>query len=101
MDEPDAPVQLTKFCGVVHEIENLERYYYAEVQAGGSRSSDNHSAVHFGTRSVARPAVIDSGSMDLALYHSNGIGTRWVPPSSVHVDDNDYHSSVLGKDSYL
>jgi hypothetical protein len=101
MDKHDAPVQLTKFCNVVCEIENLERYYYAKVQAGGSRSSDNHSVVHFGTRSAARPAVIDSGSMDSALYHSGGIGTRWVPPSSMHVDDNDYHSSVLAKDSYL
>jgi hypothetical protein len=101
MDKPDAPVQLTEFRNVVHEIENLECYYYAKVQAGGSRSSDNHSAVHFGTRSAARPAVIDSGSVDLASYHSGSIGTRWVPLSSVHVDDNNYHSSVLGKDSYL
>jgi hypothetical protein len=101
MDEPDAPVQLTKFHDVIREIENLKHYYYAKVQAGGSRSSDNHLAVHFGTRSVARPAVIDSGSVDSASYHSGGIGIRWVPPSLVHVDDNNYHSSVLGKDSYL
>ncbi len=101
MDEPEAPVQLTEFRDVFREVENLKRYYYAKVQAGGSRSSDNRSAVHFGTRSAARPAIIDSGSVDLASYHSGGIGTRWVPLSLVHVDDNDYHSSVLGKDSYL
>jgi hypothetical protein len=101
MDKPDAPVQLTEFRNIIREIENLERYYYAKVQAGGLRSPNNHLAVHFGTRSAARLAVIDSGSKELALYHSGGIGARWVPPSLVHVDDNDYHSSVLGKDRCL
>jgi hypothetical protein len=101
MDKTDAPVQLTKFCDVVHDIENLEHYYYAKVQAGGLRSSNIQSAVYFGTKSVARPAVIDLCSVDLASYHSSGIGAKWVPPYSVHIDDNDYHSSVLGKDSYL
>jgi hypothetical protein len=101
MDKPDPPVQLTQFNNVVHEIKNLERYYDAMVQARGLRSPEKHSAVHFGTRSAARPAGIDLGSMDSAMYPSSGIGTRWVPPSSVREDDDDYHSSVLGKDSYL
>ncbi len=101
MDKTDAPVQLTEFRDVVREIENLERYYNAKVQAGGSRSSNIQSAVHFCTKSAARPAIIESCSVDSASYHSSGIGTKWVPPSSVHIDDNDYHSSVLGKDSYL
>jgi hypothetical protein len=72
MDETNAPVQLTKFCDLVREIENLERYYDAKVQAGGSRSSNFQLAVHLGTKSVARPAVIDSCSMDSASYHSSG-----------------------------
>jgi hypothetical protein len=101
MDKTNAPVQLTKFRNFVHEIENLERYYDANVQAGDSRSPNIQSAVHFGTKSAARPAIIDSCSVDLASYHSSGIGAKWVPPSSVHIDDNNYHSSVLGKDSYL
>jgi hypothetical protein len=101
MDKTDAPVQLTEFRDVICEIENLERYYNAKVQAGSSSSSTIHSAVHFGTKSAACPAVIESCSVDLASYHSSGIGHRWVPPSAVHVDDSDYHSSVLGKDSYL
>jgi hypothetical protein len=101
MDKTNTPVQLTKFRDVVCEIENLECYYNAKVQAGGLRSSNIQSAVHFGTKSAARPAVIDSCSVDLASYHSSGIGAKWVPPSSVHIDDNNYHSSVLGKDSYL
>jgi hypothetical protein len=101
MDKTNAPVQLTKFCDVVHEIENLERYYDAKVQAGSSRSSNIQSTIHFGTKSAARPAIIDLCSVDSASYHSSGIGAKWVPPSSVHIDDNDYHSSVRGKDSYL
>jgi hypothetical protein len=101
MDKTDAPVQLTKFHDVVREIENLERYYDAKVQAGGSRSSNIQLAIHFGTKSAALPAVIDSCSVDSASYHSSGIGAKWVPPSSVHIDDNDCHSSDLGKDNYL
>ncbi len=101
MDETDAPVQLTEFRNVVREIENLERYYDVKVQADGSRSSNTQSAVHFGTKSAARPAVIDLCGVDSASYHSSGIAAKWVPPSSVHIDDNDYHSSVLGKDTYL
>jgi hypothetical protein len=57
--------------------------------------------VHFGTRSAARVAISDSDSVDSAKYPSGGTGTRWVPPSSVYEDDNDYPSSVLGEDSYL
>ncbi len=58
-------------------------------------------AVHFGTKSAARAAVSDSGSVDSAMYFSDRIGARWVPPSSVYEDDNDYPSSVLGEDNYL
>jgi hypothetical protein len=70
----DAPVQLTEFCNVICEIENLERYYDAKVQASGSRSSNIQSAVHFGTKSAARPAIIDSCSIVSASYHSSHIG---------------------------
>jgi hypothetical protein len=101
MDKTDAPVQLTEFRGIIREIENLERCYDAKVQAGSSILSTIHSAVHFGTKSAARPAVIDSCSVDSASHHSSGIDHRWVPPSAVHVDDSNYHFSVLGKDSYL
>jgi hypothetical protein len=94
MEKTDAPVQLTKLRDVVHEIENLEHYYNAKVQAGGSRSSNIQSAVHFGTKSAARPAVIDSCSVDSASYHSSGIGAKWVPPSSVHIDDNRHSSTT-------
>ena len=101
MDEPDASVQLTQLNDVVREIENLERYYDAKVQAGSSNVTTKNLAVHFGTKSAARIAVSDSGSVDSVKYSSGGIGTRWVPPSSVYEDDNDYQSSVLGEDSYL
>jgi hypothetical protein len=58
-------------------------------------------AVHFGTRSAARVAVSDFDRVNSAKYPSGGIGTRWVPPSSMYEDDDDYPSSVLGEDSYL
>jgi hypothetical protein len=101
MDKPDASVQLTQYNDTVREIKNLERYYDAKVQAGGSKITTKNLAVHFGTRSAARVAVSDSGSVDSTKYPSGGIGTRWVPLSSVYEDDNDYPSSILGVDSYL
>jgi hypothetical protein len=101
MDKLDASVQVTQFNDVVREIENLERYYDAKVQAGGSRMTTQTPAVHFGTKSAACAAVSDSGSVDSAMYPSGGIGARWVPPSSVYEYENDYPSSILGEDSYL
>jgi hypothetical protein len=101
MDEPDASVQIMQFNNVVHEIENLECYYDAKVQAGGSKMMTQTPAVLFGTKSAARAAVSDSGSVDSAMYPSAGIGARWVPPSSVYEVENDYPSSVLREDSYL
>jgi hypothetical protein len=101
MDEPDASVQVMQFNDVVHEIENLECYYDAKVQAGGSKIMTQTPAVHFGTKLAARAAVSDSGSVDSAMYPSGRIGARWVLPSSVYEDENDYPSSVLGEDSYL
>jgi hypothetical protein len=101
MDEPNASVQVTQVNKVICEIENLERYYDAKVQAGGSKMTTQTPAVHFGTKSAARAAVSDSGNVDSAMYPSGGVGAKWVPPSSVYEDENDYPSSVLGEDSYL
>ncbi len=81
-------------------MENLERYYDAKVQAGGSKITTQSQAVHFGFKSMVRAAISDLDSVGTAAHLSGGIGTRWVP-SSVHEDDDDYHSSVLGEDSYL
>ena len=96
------------FNHVVKEIENLERFHEAKVQAGGSKIIPQNLAVHFGSKSVAPPATCDkdcddSGS-DLFSDHSSDVeedfGSRWVSPNSVNEDD-DYHSSVLKKVGYL
>jgi hypothetical protein len=82
-------------------MENLERNYDAKVQAGSSKITPQSQAVHFGSKSMARAAVSDSDSVGTTTHPLGGIGTRWVPPSLVHEDDDDYHSSILGKDNYL
>ena len=64
MDEPRTPAQVThiKSCpNIVKEIENLEHYYNAKVQAGGSTIIPHNLAVHFGSKSVAQtPTNCDS-----------------------------------------
>ena len=101
MDEPNASVQVTQVNKVICEIENLERYYDAKVQAGSLKTTPQTQAVHFGSKPMARAAVSDSDNISTATHPLGGFGSRWVPPSSVHEDDDDYPSSVLGKDNYL
>jgi hypothetical protein len=45
-------------------MENLERYYDAKVQAGGSKITTQSQAVHFGSKSMARAAISDSDSVE-------------------------------------
>jgi hypothetical protein len=101
MDEPDASVNISQYNNIIREMENLERYYDAKVQAGSSKITPQSQAVHIGSKSMARAAVSDSDSVGIAAHPLRGIGTRWVPPSSVHKDDDEYHSSILGKDNNL
>jgi len=49
-------------------------------------------AVHFGRKSAARAALIDSDSVHFAERPAEGWAHRWVPPASVHEDDDDYHA---------
>jgi hypothetical protein len=86
----------------IHEIEHLERYYKAKVQAISSASVNlQHPEVHFGSKSGACTSIDDSNSVASALHPTGGIKHWWVPPSSVCEDNNDYHRSVLGEDGYL
>ncbi len=101
MDKPDAAVDISQYNDIIQDMENLERYYDAKVQAGGSKITTQSQVVHFGSKSMACAAISDSDSVGTAVHLSGGIGTRWVPPSSGHEDDDDYHSSVLGQDRYL
>ena len=64
-------------------------------------------ALHFGSKSVTRPASCDYDSVDddAPLFSDTSdveedLGSRWVPPNSVNGED-DYHSFFLKKDSYL
>jgi hypothetical protein len=87
---------------LINEIEHLEHYYEAKVQAISTLSINlQHPAVHFGLKSGARASIDDSDSVASALCPTGGMKHWWVPPSLVHVDDDDYHSSVLGENGYL
>ncbi len=102
MDKLSAPVNHAPphLSETIQEIENLERYYYAKVQAQGSRTNQN-SAVHFGSKSAARDAVSDVDSVATAPTPNTDMSSRWVPPSSVQKETDDYHFQVLGEDGYL
>ena len=50
---------------------------------------------------MARAAVIDSNNIASVVHPTRAIKYRWVPPSSVHEDDDDYHGYVLREDNYL
>jgi hypothetical protein len=103
MDKTSATAQVAESAQIIAEITNLERYYEARVQAGSSDGHNGKPAVHFGTKSPAHAAFIDSDSVNSAVRPSEGMAHRWVPPSSVHVDDTsvDEFSSVLREDREL
>jgi hypothetical protein len=102
MDKLSAKVQLSgPTGGVIHKIEHLKRYYKAKVQANSSDGQINNSAVHCGSNSMAHAAIIDSNSVTSVEPPIGDLNHRWVPPSSVHEDDDDYHGSVLREDGYL
>ena len=101
-DKSDATIyQVKQYNNVISDIESLERFYDAKVQPGGSQTMHQNQAVHFGSKSAAHAAVSESGSVVHAMHPSGGISPRWVQPTSVYEDDDYYHSSVLGEDSYL
>jgi hypothetical protein len=99
-DEPSATVQLVESTKIIEEIKHLERYVEAKVQARGSRGNLTEPAVHFGTKSAARAALIDSDSVHSAVRPTEGWAHRLVPPASVQEDYDDYHE-VLREDGSL
>ena len=55
-----AQINQVSLCNnIVKEIENLERYYNAKVQAGSSKIIPQNLTVHFGSKLVAPPASCD------------------------------------------
>ncbi len=99
-DEPSATVQLVESTKIIEEIKHLEHYVEAKVQAHGSRGNRTEPAVHFGTKSAARAALIDSDSVHSAARPIKGWAHQWVPPASVQEDYDDYHE-VLREDGSL
>jgi hypothetical protein len=101
MDDPSATVQIAESAkSIIDEITHLERYYEARVQAGSSRSSPLEPAVRFGTQSTGRAALVANDSEHSAARIPEGWAQRWVPPASIHEDDDDYNS-VLREDVSL
>ena len=99
-DKPSTTVQIAKLATIIEQIVYLKRYYEAKVQVGSSSMCPGEPAVHFGTKSAARAALIDSDSVHSTLRPSEGMTHRWVPPASVHEDNDDYNS-VLWEDGSL
>ena len=99
-DEPSTPVQFAKLATIIQQIIHLERYYEAKVQAGSLRMHPREPVVHFGTKSAARATLIDSDSVHSATHPGEGMAHHWVPPASVHEDDENY-TSVLREDGSL
>ena len=71
------------------------------MQAGSSVGNIGKLAVHFGTKSAATAAIINSDSVNSAVRPREGMTHRWVPPASVHEDDVDKFLSVLQEDGVL
>jgi hypothetical protein len=62
-DKLSTEVQVTEIHrDVIRKIEHLEQYYAAKVPASSSDGNRTPSAVHFGSRSLACTAIVDSDS---------------------------------------
>jgi len=102
MDEPDASVQIAESAKmIVNEITHLERYYEARVQASSSSGNPSEPAVRFGTHSAGRVALVGYDSEHSATRSTEDWAHRWVPPTSVHEDDDDYNSVLREDSNYL
>ena len=100
VDKPNAAIQIAKLAKIIEEIIHLERDYEAKVQVGSSGGLIGKPAVHFGTKSAAHTALINSDSVHSAAHPGKNMAHRWVPPASVHGDNEDYNS-VLQEDRAL
>jgi hypothetical protein len=102
MDDGDTLIHnATSYLQLIQEVENLERYYDAKVMAGSSGVAPKDLAIHFGTKLPVRVTAINNNSISMALPSTVDVSTRWVPPSGMPEDSDDYTASVLGKDRLL
>jgi hypothetical protein len=102
MDEPSVPVHHAHgfLQQMICEIENLEQYYNSKVLGQGSRAREKY-AVRFKLTSAGRDASSDVKSVNTASTPKTDMSTRWVPPSSVTKETDNYHSQVLREDGFL
>jgi hypothetical protein len=102
MDDNGTPIHhASSYVQLIDEIRNLERYYDAKVMAGSPTVAKLDQSVHFGTRSTARAADVDAVSIEMAPSPNASLLARWVPPSGLPADDNNYPSSALERDGLL
>jgi len=96
MDEPGTPIHHAQayLQDTICKIENLEHYYDTKVQGQGKRLCQK-GAVHFNLASTVFNAISDAEGYNTASVPNTGMSTRWVPPSSVNEEADDYHSQVL------
>jgi hypothetical protein len=96
LDDGGTPIHhATSYIQLINEICNLECYYEAKVMAGSPSADKTSQSVHFGTKSTARAAGIDAVDIETENSPDASLQARWVPPSHVHEDDNDYPRSAL------
>jgi hypothetical protein len=102
MDDDGTPIHhASSYVQLIDKIRNLERYYDAKVMAGSPTVAKLDQSVHFGTRSTARAADVDAVSIETAPSPDASLLARWVPPSGLPADDDDYPSSAHKRDGLL
>ncbi len=77
------------------------RFTKLKISQGQSSWLGQKGAVHFNLASTMRDAISDAESYNTVSVPNTGMSTRWVPPSSVNKETDDYHSQVLREDGYL
>jgi hypothetical protein len=96
MDDDGTPVHhASSYVQLIDKIRNLERYYNAKVMASSPTVAKLDQSVHFGTRSTERAVDVDAVSIETAPSPDASLLARWVPPSGLPADDDNYPSSAL------
>jgi hypothetical protein len=76
------------FNHVVKEIDNLERYYEAKVQAAGSKVISKNLTVHFGSKSTYPPKICGQGGDDTTSILDDGGSLFSDTPDTPIAGDN-------------
>jgi len=102
MDDEGTPIHhAASYVQLIDGIKTLKHYIDAKVMTGSPRVDKQDQSIHIGTKSTARVADIDAVSIETEASPDAGLQARWVPPSGLQEDDDDYTSSALGGDGLL